>query len=406
MLYPVLGARERRLCLFALVAALSVVSISSSLTWPILAESLRHQGYDETAIGLNAAAQFAGIIVVAGSATWLIPRLGFFRTTVLGLALVAAMLAVLPAIRDYSLWFVLRFVLGIGNSLLFTAGDTWINQIVENRVRGRWMGIYNTAGMAGWSVGPILGAQMDPNTYGPFLVGSGAVAVALAFLLPTRQIDVRIHVGGEARTPLARLLAVFVVAPTVLLSSGMFGVVEGGIQSFAHLYTMDVLGTEYRATGYAVIWGGALGAVFFQYPAGWLADRVDRGWLLVGCVALAAVAMALFPWLLPGATGPRWSPAALALWAVVVVWGGTMGATFTVGLTLVGERFRDVELVAANAVFSLLFGLGGLAGPFLAGAAMDRFGPPGFPASMLTATVLYVLFAAYRQATRSRRAVL
>ena len=404
VLDPGLGARERRRCLLALVAALSVVSISSSLTWPILAESLRLEGYDETAIGLNAAAQFAGIIAVAGTATWLIPRLGFFRTTVLGLALVAAMLALLPAIRDYSLWFVLRFVFGIGNSLLFTAGDTWINHIVDNRVRGRWIGIYNTAGMAGWAVGPLLGSQMDPNTFGPFLAGIGAVAVALAFLLPTRLIDVRIRVGREARAPLGRLLAVFVVAPTVLLSSGMFGVVEGGIQSFAHLYTMDVLGAEYRATGYAVIWVGAVGAIFFQYPAGWLADRVDRGWLLTGCVSLTAAAMALFPWLLPGATGPWWSPAALALWAVVIVWGGTMGATFTVGLTLVGERFRDVELVAANAVFSLLFGLGGLAGPFLAGAAMDRFGPPGFPASLLTVTAIYALFAAYRQATRARRA--
>ena len=58
-----------------------------------------------------------------------------------------------------------------------------------------------------------------------------------------------------------------------------------------------------------------------------------------------------------------------------------MGATFTVGLTLLGERFRDVELVAANAVYSLLFGLGGLAGPFLAGVAMDRYGPTRFPPS-------------------------
>ena len=403
MLHPGLGARERRLCLLALVAALSVVAISSSLTWPILAESLRLQGYDETAIGLNAAAQFAGIMFVAGSATWLIPRLGFFRTIVIGLGLVAAMLATLPTVRDYSLWFVLRFVLGIGNSLLFTAGDTWINQIVENRVRGRWMGIYNTAGMAGWAVGPLLGSRMDPNTYGPFLVGIAAVAVALAFLLPARHIDVRLRVGGEGSAPLARLLAVFLIAPTVMLSAGMFGVIEGGIQSFAHLYTMDVLGYDYRPIGYAVIWVGAVGAIFFQYPAGWLADRVDRGWLLVACVAIAAAAMALFPWLLPGATGPWRSPAALALWAVVIVWGGTMGATFTVGLTLVGERFRDVELVTANAVFSLLFGLGGLAGPFLAGAAMDRFGPPGFPASLLSVAVLYTLFAAYRQATRARR---
>ena len=124
---------------------------------------------------------------------------------------------------------------------------------------------------------------------------------------------------------------------------------------------MDVLGTEFRGTGYAVIWAGAVGAIFFQYPAGWLADRIDRGWLLVGCVAVATAAMAIFPWLLPGAAGPSWSPAALALWCVVVAWGGSMGATFTVGLTRVGERFRDVELVAANAVYALIFGLGGLA---------------------------------------------
>ena len=164
-----------------------------------------------------------------------------------------------------------------------------------------------------------------------------------------------------------------------------------------------MLGADHRATGYAVIWVGAVGAIFFQYPVGWLADRLDRGWLLVACVATTTAAMALFPWLLPGAAGPRWSPAALALWCVVVVWGGTMGATFTVGLTLLGERFRDVELVAANAVYSLLFGLGGLAGPFLAGAAMDRFGPPGFPASLIAVAALYTLFAAWRQATRGRR---
>ena len=47
----------------------------------------------------------------------------------------------------------------------------------------------------------------------------------------------------------------------------MFGVVEGGIRPFAHLYAMDVLGTDYRATGYAIIRVGAVGAIFFQYEA-------------------------------------------------------------------------------------------------------------------------------------------
>ena len=77
-----------------------------------------------------------------------------------------------------------------------------------------------------------------------------------------------------------------------------------------------------------------------------------------------------------------------------------MGGIFTVGITLLGERFRDVELVSANAVFSVLFGVGGLLGPFLTGTAMSAIGPAGFPLSLLVAVVAYALFALYRQFTR------
>ena len=151
----------------------------------------------------------------------------------------------------------------------------------------------------------------------------------------------------------------------------MFGVVEGAMQSFAHLYTMDVLGAQFRQTGYAVIWVGSVAAVFFQYPIGWLADKVNRSWLLIVCVLALMVSIFLFPLLVEGGRDAWWQPQALALWAVVSIWGGSMGGIFTVGITLLGERFRDVELVSANAVFSLLFGVGGLLGPFLAGTAMS-----------------------------------
>ena len=88
-----LSPRDRLRCLVALIAALSVVSTLSSLMWPILSEALRIEGYDETAIGINAAAQFAGIVAVALLVTRIIPRLGFFRTIVTGLAVAAATMA-------------------------------------------------------------------------------------------------------------------------------------------------------------------------------------------------------------------------------------------------------------------------------------------------------------------------
>ena len=389
----------------ALVAALAVVSTTSSLTWPILAESLRYQGYNETMIGLNAAAQFAGIMIVALIAPALIPRLGFFKTILCGLFIVATMLMLLPTVRDFHIWLGLRFLLGIGNSLLFTSGDTWVNQIVDDRVRGRWMGIYGTVGMAGWAVGPVIGASLDPLSYWPFLVGLSAIVIAASLLYPTRKIDVKLDTMSHIATGPSQLLLVLMAAPTVCLSSGMFGIIEGGMNSFAHLYTMDILGSEQRSTGYAVIWVGSVGAIFFQYPVGWLADRLDRGWLLVTCVAIVAIMIALLPWLIHAGTDPWWTPKALALWSTIVFWGGSMGATFTVGLTLLGERFRGVQLIAANAVFTLLFGIGGLLGPFLVGSAMNRYGPIGYPMSLFIVVTAYTLFATYRQATRQRRIV-
>ena len=392
-----LSPRQRIRCMSALIATLAVVSIASSLTWPILAEALRNQGYSESMIGINAAVQFLGIIVVALAAPRIIPAIGFFRTIVLGLAVVAIMLIALPTFRSFETWILIRFLLGMGNSLLFTAGDTWVNQIVNDRVRGRWMGIYVTVGMAGWAVGPVLGAYLDPDTYWPFVCGLVAVAVATVLLLPTRRLDVKF--GTPKQGVVVGLAAVFFVAPTVLLSSAMFGIVEGAMQSFAHLYTMDILGAQFRQTGYAVIWVGALAAVFFQYPIGWLADKVNRNWLLIACVLTLLVSIFLFPLLIDGGRDPWWEARALALWAVVSIWGGSMGGIFTVGITLLGQRFRGVELVSANAVFSVLFGAGGLLGPFLAGTAMSAIGPAGFPLSLLAAVALYALFALYRQFT-------
>ncbi len=392
-------SRQKRIrCMIALVAAMAVVSITSSLNWPILSEALRNQGYSESMIGINAAAQFAGIILVALAAPRVIPALGFFKAIVLGLIVLAITLIALPTFRSFETWLVIRFLLGMGNSLLFTTGDTWMNLIVNDRVRGRWMGIYVTVGMAGWAVGPVLGAYLDPDTYWPFVWGLLAIVVAAGLLLPTRRLDVRLRVSEQGVA--LGLVAVFLAAPTVLLASAMFGVVEGAMQSFAHLYTMDVLGVQFRQTGYAVIWVGAVAAIFFQYPIGWLADAVNRSWLLIACVLAMMISIFLFPLLVEGGRDAWWEPQSLALWTVVSIWGGSMGGIFTVGITLLGERFRDVELVSANAVFSVLFGVGGLLGPFLAGTAMSAIGPAGFPLSLLVAVVAYALFALYRQFTR------
>jgi len=401
----VLTPKQRQSCLIALIASLAVMSITTGMTWPLLAEVLRNQGVDESLIGLNAAAQFVGIFIVSMVATRVIPWLGFFRATLAGMILVFVTILLLPAFRDLYVWFPLRLILGTGNALLFLTGETWINRILADDVRGRWIGIYSTVGMAGWALGPIIGGSLDGDGWMPFLVAALCIVPATLLLLPTRSIDLDARAGHTTEASSATMWRTLLIAPTVLLSSAMFGIVDGGLMSFGHIYAMELLGDQHRDVAYAVIWVTLVGAIFWQIPIGRLADRLNRGWMLVFCVAVIVAACSLLPLTIHGGLAPWYSLEGLALWATLVVWGGAMGGTFTVGMTLLGERFTGTALIAANAVFTMLFGIGGLAGPFVVGSAMSAWGPEAFPATLVIAVTAYGLFAAYRQATRGRRAI-
>jgi MFS family permease len=294
-------------------------------------------------------------------------------------------------------------VLGIGNALLFLTGETWINRILDDKVRGRWIGVYSTVGMTGWALGPIIGGTLDGGGWMPFLVAAACIVPAIVLLAPTRSIDLEARADHATETSGATMWHALLIAPTVLMSSAMFGVVDGGLMSFGHIYAMELLGDDQRNVGYAVIWVVLVGSIFWQIPIGRFADRFNRGWMLVACIAVIAVAGSLLPVTIRGGLAPWYSPEGLALWGTLVVWGGAMGGTFTVGMTLLGERFTGTALIAGNAVFSMLFGIGGLVGPLAVGSAMSAWGPQAFPATLVAAVVVYGVFAAYRQATRGRR---
>ena len=70
---------------------------------------------------------------------------------------------------------------------------------------------------------------------------------------------------------------------------------------------------------------------------------------------------------------------------VVFLWGGIYYAIYTLGLVKLGQQFSGADLVAGSAACGATWGIGGLIGTPLAGAAMGQFGSVGFPASMVIA---------------------
>jgi MFS family permease len=78
------------------------------------------------------------------------------------------------------------------------------------------------------------------------------------------------------------------------------------------------------------------------------------------------------------------------------IYGGAVVGLYTVGLTLLGQRFRGADLAAANSAFVLMYSTGALLGPPLSGLAMDLWNPHGLIAAMGGMCAIYLLIAGWR----------
>jgi MFS family permease len=86
---------------------------------------------------------------------------------------------------------------------------------------------------------------------------------------------------------------------------------------------------------------------------------------------------------------------------LLVIWGGIVGSLYAVGLAHLGSRYSGPDLASANAAFVMLYSLGMLGGPPIAGLGMDLISPNGFFFSIAGLLVVYLGLVCGRRQHRS-----
>ena len=226
---------------------------------------------------------------------------------------------------------------------------------------------------------------------------------------PAAATRVRVGVLRDGATVLFALAAVPIVlwsgnAPEIKSAPGfpvlgfltslpvatLAGLLHGAIEtaSFGLLPVYALRAGLSPLTGAFFVTLFALGNVLFQLPIGFVSDRLDRGKLLLllavsglcGAIALALAGSSHF-----------------ALFCgLLVVWGGIVGSLYAVGLAHLGSRYSGQDLASANAAFNMLYSLGMLSGPPIAGFGMDLVSPNGFFFSIAALLALYPVLVCRR----------
>ncbi|WPE29695.1 putative MFS-type transporter YcaD [Pseudomonas hunanensis] len=337
---------------FAVLASVLSVGLALGVSMPLVSLRLEAWGYGSFAIGVMAAMPALGVLAGASLASRLAGWVGVpsaMRLCLWGGALSIGLLALLPS---YPLWLLLRLMIGMSLTVVFILGESWINQLVVEQWRGRLVALYGSSYALSQLAGPlVLGFLGSDDDFG-FWAATGLLLAAPLVLLGR---------GGAPSTEACSvtfgdLFAFCRGLPVIAWAIALFASFEAMILTLLPVYCLQQgFSTEIALFMVSTV---VVGDAVLQLPIGALADHMSRRTLFTGCAVTLLVSSLAIPLLLH-------TP---VIWPLWVLFGASAGGLFTLSLVLIGERYRDDELVRANAHVAQLWGIGCLLGPLLAGA--------------------------------------
>lgn len=348
--------------LVAAIATIASCDIALGFTFQLLPILMEMQRIPAWIIGLNAAMGPIGILLAGPFLPRVISRFGAKRVAYVAVMFTMAALFAFKAFPSLYIWFPLRFGLGIATGALFTISEAWILTFAGPGNRGRIMGVYTSVMAISFSLGPFMLPFTGTEGWLPWLIGITCLGLSI---LPLTLVNVSNDIFHDEKG--GNFLRVIKRAPLLL-----FAVCTATLFDTVFISFFTIFGLRSGLTLQTASWvlgAGILGNLGFQFLIGALSDKWSRVGVviwsavltIITCVALIFV---VHSWL---------------IWPTVIIMATAAFAVYVVALATLGDTFKGADLVAGSAAISAMWGVGGLVGPPMAGAAIDAFGVNSMP---------------------------
>ncbi|WP_445496157.1 MFS transporter [Photorhabdus sp. SF281] len=369
---------SRFFAIFAITSSIAVIGIVIGLTIPMVALRLNSQGIDELYIGLISAAPALGVLLSAPVVQKIVVLIGKKHAMLIATVVSAVSLLPLLSSLPMTLLFPLRLITGAASGLMICLGETWINELAEENIRGRILAVYTTTFTVSQLLGPSIIALYGVADKTPILICTliHLISVVLFLMIDQKQGDkLPKHSKGSSFS----IVQFVKVAPAICGGVLFFSFFDGTILSMLPIYGMSCGYTE--AVAALMISAILAGDALMQIPFGWLADHMNRMRLYRICGAATLGASVLLPFTMTHH---------YFVWPLLIVLGATAGAIYTIALVQIGQYFSGNDLIVANASAAMLWGIGSLLGPLLAGV-VSSVAPSGLPVLLVIIAALFLV---------------
>lgn len=331
-------------------------------------------GLSNEAYGWAVSAFFWVYAPVQLFAGWLCDRFSVYRLLALGILLWAASTLLMGFVAGFASLFVLRIMLGVGESLAFPGSS----KIIARHVPAQRRGVANAALAMGIALGPAVGTLAGGLMVAHwgwramfFVFG----AVTLLWLLPWRQtvraLPTAGHLDGGERVPVGALIGRWSLWSMSIVHA------LGNYCFYFLLAWLPLFLTKSRgfsisemawlaSLGYAV--QGACAFAFGHFSDWWTnsgrSEALCRRWMMVASQAVAAAAI----------LGLAFAHSALSI-GILLCLAGAASAALSMNLYAIGQMFAGPRAAGTwVGVQNAIGNLSGILGPIVTGIIVDRAG--------------------------------
>ena len=342
-------------------AATTLIVMAFSMAGPVLAVLLQQAGHGTAFVGAFSMLPFMMVGLLIPVMPRVLRRWGAVRTYRAGAVLQLAGISSYALSDHVAVWGLGSIVAGCGAAALWNTTEALLAEEAPPAMRGRVMGLYQTALGAALALGPFLPGLLRLDGQSVLWLAVALVGGCLLLAVTARphvpRQEVLVHTGT---------LQALRMVPWLALLAFCGGVFEAGLGAVGAAHAS---GTGLSLSAAASVAGAiGVGSFLCQYPAGWAADHWPPRRVFTtatGALLLASLAMAL-------ATRAPW-----LLWVCGVVWGGVGGALYTLTMVQVAHAFAGRATAGGTAAMITGYTWGGTLGPVASGSALEAGGAPG-----------------------------
>lgn len=350
----------------------------NALILPVRGEA---EGFTALSLGLLGTGWAVGYIAGCMRTPLLVSRVGHIRAfgAMCALAAIAVLLS-LVIVSPWA-WIPVRAISGFCFAGAAMIVESWLSEQADPGSRGRVFGVYTMVNLAASTAGQMVLTLGDAQGFFFFVLAAMVYCLAL---LPTAVS------ASSSPRPLTvvslDLPALWANSPIAVFAVLMVGVSNAAFGTLAAVYGARIglsIGDIALFASVPILAGAAM-----QIPVGYASDRMDRRLVLIVTAAVALLADLLFLGLAPTAPAGVISLSAL--------FGAAVFSMYPVIVAHANDHAAPGAAIQVSGGLLLIYGIGSIAGPLMAGVAMSAIGPSSLFLTSAGAHVLLILYAAVR----------